>query len=589
MTGSMIGADGDEALPSVPGLHLTTYLGGPLSGPACPPGYADVPVRELFAQIDAQRRQRAAAAAGESLAAGFRPRTPLTQPGSGSGFESGGALDASSPGGSLAGLADAATRDGHLTELDDDELIGVLRAWQRLESWCSAGLLDAVAELARRRPAEKTAPAPPGAFPAQLSEFVGDEVAAALTMTARTADGHADLSLDLKIRLPGTDRALHLGVLNLAKARLIAEATRVLSDDQAREVEERILAAAGQQTTGQLRAAVARAVLAVDPGAATRRREEAQKNPRVSRWQEDAGTAALAGFGLPPADVLAADQRLTTRARALRETGLPGTLGELRARAYLDALLGQDPTSPAARNRAADPDRPADPDRAADPDQPADSDEPAPGQPGQAGQRADRRPLAARTTLTVPLATYLGLADELGQVGGFGPVDPALARDLAIRAAAHPASRFCVTVTGTDGRAIGHGCIPGRPPDQTTPLGPPGFNVTITPLAGADCDHRHQEPGYQPSRRLQHLITARSPTCRAPGCARPAARCDLDHTDPYDRGGPTCECNLAPLCRHHHRCKQSEGWRLRQLSPGVMCWTTPAGRRYLTVPAPIAD
>jgi hypothetical protein len=189
----------------------------------------------------------------------------------------------------------------------------------------------------------------------------------------------------------------------------------------------------------------------------------------------------------------------------------------------------------------------------------------------------------------VPLATYLGLADELGQVGGFGPVDPTLARDLAIRAAAHPASRFCVTVTGTDGRAIGHGCIPGRLPDQTTPLGPPGFNVNITPLAGADCDHRHQEPGYQPSRRLQHLIKARSPTCSAPGCARPAARCDLDHTDPYDRGGRTCECNLAPLCRHHHRCKQSEGWRLRQLSPGVMCWTTPAGRRYLTVPAPIAD
>ena len=576
MTRPMIGANGDEALPSVPGLRFTTYLGGPLSEPTCPPGYADVPVRELFAQIDAQRRQRAVAAAGEGLAAGFRPRTSMTRSGAGSGFESGNALDVSAPGGSLAGLADAATRDGHLTELDDDELIGVLRAWQRLESWCSAGLLDAIAELARRRPAEKTAPAPPGAFPAQLSEFVGDEVAAALTMTARTADIHADLSLDLKIRLPGTDRALHLGVLNLAKARLIAEATRVLSDDQAREVEDRILAAAGQQTTGQLRAAVARAVLAVDAEAATRRREEAQKNPRVSRWQEDAGTAALAGFGLPSADVIAADRHLTTRARALREAGLPGTIGELRAHAYLDALLGQDSTSPTAQDQAADPDRPAD------------SGEPAPGQAGQAGQRADRRPLAARTTLTVPLATYLGLADELGQVGGFGPVDPALARDLATRAAAHPASRFCVTVTGTDGRAIGHGCVPGRPPDLTRP-GSPGFTVTISPLAGANCDHRHQEPGYQPSRRLQHLIMARSPTCSAPGCARPAARCDLDHTDPYDRGGLTCECNLAPLCRHHHRCKQSEGWRLRQISPGVMCWTTPAGRRYLTLPAPISD
>jgi hypothetical protein len=88
-------------------------------------------------------------------------------------------------------------------------------------------------------------------------------------------------------------------------------------------------------------------VIAVDPKAAERR-EEAQKDPRVRRWREDAGTAALAGYGLPPADVLAADQQLTTRALALRDAGLPGTVEELRARAYLDALLDRDSTPPAA-------------------------------------------------------------------------------------------------------------------------------------------------------------------------------------------------------------------------------------------------
>jgi hypothetical protein len=54
---------------------------------------------------------------------------------------------------------------------------------------------------------------------------------------------------------------------------------------------------------------------------------------------------------------------------------------------------------------------------------------------------------------------------------------------------------------------------------------------------------------------------------------------------PYDQGGRTCECNLAPLCRHHHRCKQSEGWHLDQPAPGVMTWITPGGRRYITRPA----
>src|ERR1700679_1263680 len=109
-----------------------------------------------------------AAAAGEVLAEGFLPRlsAPRSPAGSGagSGFESGGALDACPPDGSLAGLTDAATRDGGLTAVTDGELIGVLRAWRRLESWCSAGALAAIAELARRRPAERTAAPPPGYF-----------------------------------------------------------------------------------------------------------------------------------------------------------------------------------------------------------------------------------------------------------------------------------------------------------------------------------------------------------------------------------------------------------------------------------------
>ncbi|HEX4253853.1 MAG TPA: DUF222 domain-containing protein [Streptosporangiaceae bacterium] len=504
----------------------------------------------MFAQIAAERRRRAAAAAKESLAAGFQSRAESSSSRPGTGFESGGALDTQPPDGLLAALADAATRDGRLAGLDDDELIGILRAWHRLGSWCASGLLTAVAELARRRPAEATAPAAPGAFPEQLSEFVSDEIAAALTLTARRAETCQDLSLDLARRLPGTAKALHEGVIDPPKAQLIAEATRILTDEQARQVEALILPRAGQQTTGQLRAAVARAVLAADPEAAIRRREEAQKDPRVRRWQEDTGTAALAGYGLPPAEVLAADQRLTDQALALRQAGRPGSLDVLRARAYLDALLGQDSTPLTA---------------------------PAP--------KPEHQPtLAARVTLTVPLSTYLGSGTEPGRVAGYGPIDPALARELTVRAAAHPASRFCLTVTGPDGRAIGHGCIPGRPPDPTTQPRPPGSNAIVTPLAGADCDHRHQEPGYQPSRWLQHLITARTPTCTAPGCARPAARCDLDHTTPYDQGGRTCECNLAPLCRHHHRCKQSEGWQLHQLSPGVMSWTTPAGRRYVTRP-----
>jgi hypothetical protein len=74
-------------------------------------------------------------------------------------------LDVSPPSGFLSGLADAATRGGHLADLDDDELIGVLRAWRWLESWCASGVLTAIAELARRRPADRTPPARPERSP----------------------------------------------------------------------------------------------------------------------------------------------------------------------------------------------------------------------------------------------------------------------------------------------------------------------------------------------------------------------------------------------------------------------------------------
>jgi hypothetical protein len=205
-----------------------------------------------MADLDAQQ-QAATGTDDEVVAAGFLPRAAGTR--GNPGFESGGALDTCVPGGPLAGLADAATRDGRLSELDDDELIGVLRAWRRLESWCSSSTLAATAELARRRPADRTPPASATGFPAQLSEFIGDEVAAALTLTGRAADAHLELALDLALRLPATDRAHREGIIDYPKTRLIADLTRVLSDEHARQVEDKVLAAAGQQTTGQLRAA----------------------------------------------------------------------------------------------------------------------------------------------------------------------------------------------------------------------------------------------------------------------------------------------------------------------------------------------
>ena len=198
-----------------------------------------------------------------------------------------------------------------------------------------------------------------------------------------------------------------------------------------------------------------------------------------------------------------------------------------------------------------------------------------PGGPGP-GAAPGRGPasgpsLAALVTLTIPLATWQRRAEAPGEADGFGPLDGDDARDLAAAAARHPRTRWCLTALNPDGTAAAHGCLPGRhpppglarpaavsdpnPPGTGPPLSPPGPDipdipdVPLIPVARGPCDHARAETGYHPSRKLAHLIRARNGRCTAPGCTRPAARCDLDHTRPWDQSGPTCECNLAPRCK----------------------------------------
>jgi hypothetical protein len=108
--------------------------------------------------------------------------------------------------------------------------------------------------------------------------------------------------------------------------------------------------------------------------------------------------------------------------------------------------------------------------------------------------------------------------------------------------------------------------------------------LKVSWLETGPCSHQRQTGAYRPSQALAHLIKIRNPTCTAPGCRRPAQACDIDHVIPYAQGGRTCECNCGPLCRFHHQCKQAEGWRLRQPTPGVFSWTMPHGRSYTTTP-----
>ncbi len=246
----------------------------------------------------------------------------------------------------LAGFADDA--DGRAGDLDDDCLVGVLRAWRRLASWAQARELATVAVLARRRPADGTpAAAAAGQFPARLSEFISAEIAAALTLTGQAAQAELGLAVDLADR-PATAAALEAGRIDLPRAKIIIGLLGPLPAAHADAVEAEILPRAGEMTAGQLRAALQRAVLEVDPDAALRRREEAEKEARVEHWADPEGTGSLAGRFLPPAAALTASKRLGQIAGAWKNQGAQGGTDLLRAHAYLALLNGQDVDVPPA-------------------------------------------------------------------------------------------------------------------------------------------------------------------------------------------------------------------------------------------------
>jgi len=469
---------------------------------------------------------------------GSARRVPGDSPGPAGAFATGQVLDVAPGGGALHGLAEHAAGPGdRFAGASDDELTGVICALDRVEAAACALKHAAVAEFIRRRPEPGCPSEGPAQMPGTYDEFTEDELRDAL---AETRDGAArilSLAYDLEVKLPGTRAAFRAGVLRHAKVEIIARATANLDAAEARAAEALVLDRAGRLTPGGLRAAIARAVLEVAPDKAVKRREDARRDARVQRWLEDSGNAALMGRELPPAEVLAADQRITWWATQLKKAGLDGDMDQLRALAYMDIMLGRDsrpvvpPAQPAAGQDSRDsenrgpgsgsgepgsgsengengrPDAP----RGGGPEGPGGGGSPAP-DPGEPGipPAASVLPagFAGRLHLTVPLTTLLDLAERPGEISGLGPVDPVLARELARAAAANPTTTYCLSVTDEHGHAIGHGCARPEPKshprpaqrDKTAPPGGPASPAGPASPGGPAPPGDHDPPGGPASR-----------------------------------------------------------------------------------------
>jgi hypothetical protein len=241
-------------------------------------------------------------------------------PDSGSGFGWGERWDRAEPGPLLVCAVDQVSQRGY-GRLPADELVGLLLALRRVRSWAASMELAALAELAARR---RVAPGDARA------ERIADEVATALNLTPAAAVRMLEFATAMA-RLPVTTAALRAGRIDRPRAAAVADELRCLCDGDAALADQALAGRAAGLRTGQLRVIARQQVLAIDPGAARRRREKAQQQARVTTRAEPNGTGALSGRNLPPAAALAADRHVSALARALQAAGAPGTADQLRA------------------------------------------------------------------------------------------------------------------------------------------------------------------------------------------------------------------------------------------------------------------
>jgi hypothetical protein len=430
-----------------------------------------------------------------------------------------------------------------------------LRGVAALADWCAT---QARRELARGprvsgQPDDETV----------IDTSVVAEVAATLGVSEPQAGAMVDLAERLTRVLPDTLSALEAGRLDLDRARALVEATAVLDDSTAREVEAALLPRTGASpwdvdspSQRAWRSRVSRAVLRADLDAARRRRDAALTMRRVRAWSTDDGLGVLQVVG-PQHDIAMADRVVDDLAHAwpsVDAEGQPVSIDQRRADALLDLF-----------RRVRD-------------------QQPLPAVPVRR-EREIGLVLHADTLFgDGPAARAPG---ELRGLGAPAYVDPRTARDTARRDLG-AGLRTTVLLTG-----------PAQPAGPGTgmvqrvlrlPHAREGRWTRETLVAAVRQALRGAPPldvsGYAPSQAIVAHVRAAYPTCTHPDCPRAAHRCDLDHNDPWPRG-PTATDNLRPRCRRHHELKTRGLLRTRLEPDGSVTTTSLTGRRRAGGPEPL--
>lgn len=374
-----------------------------------------------------------------------------------------------------------------------------------------------------------------------------EDVATALRMSTGTAQIRIDVARTLVNHLPNVCSALAMGEISPAHATVIArESASAIRDGMGPahiySIEQSALAYAEFHTPTQVANKVRTTIAKLAPEPFEEIAERARDTRRVSCFREVDGLSTIVAI-LPAEDAQivmkaienfihaqVANESITLNAHGVNGAAGGGAAGVGAAGVASDFLNDSD-VEP-GQHRSMDMKR-------------ADALTSIAAwslQQNTVDVKLHRRPVTVNVTIDLP--TLLGLAENPGQLAGYGAIPASVARALA-----------------SDGK----------------------WQRFITdPQTGTLLDFGRES--YEPPQALIDFLIARDRTCRFPGCRHSAARADLDHAKSWESGGETSAANLGALCRRHHRLKTHGGWKLKSHSDGACTWTSPLGKIY-EVPA----
>jgi hypothetical protein len=367
---------------------------------------------------------------------------------------------------------------------------------------------------------------------APMSECTQDSADTELAFALRRTEGEIrhELSHDRRLmQFPVVFELLREGSCSPRHADALIDLTRDLIIDDAIAVDHAVGERAASMTVSGFRRVVRKAVARLDSRDPDERRQARRRQVGVRCYPAPDGLVTIAAT-MPATQGVAALVELNRRADAIRTPDDPRSHGERQVDALLDALGNNASTATATDMATAVATR----DVAAGPPAPAPADSPPP---------ARRSWLRSEIQVVIDWRSLLGLADNPGELLGYGPI---------------PAD------------------------DIRTMLSRPGTTLrrlVTDPVTGVLVDYGRTR--YRPDAYLTGLTKARDVTCRAPGCTANASYCDGDHCVAFPDGA-TAAANICQLCRRHHRRKTFDGFTYSRPDPatGETVWTTPLGFTY---------